>query len=122
MALRSADPSGLDLLATQVSTPGSAQFRHFLSPAQVQHRFGPPGGAAAAVTSWLRSQHLSTGPTLGDGLLIPATGSTARVEAAFQTTIEQVRLANGRIARVNRQAPKVPASRATRRRARWGAR
>jgi len=109
VALRSADPSGLNLLATHVSTPGSPQFRHFLSPAQVQERFGPPAGAAASVTAWLRSQHLSTGPALGDGLLIPATGSTAQVEAAFQTTIEQVRLANGQMARVNRQAPKVPA-------------
>ena len=109
VALRPADPAGLNALATQVSTPGSPQFRHFLSPAQVQDRFGPPGGAAAAVTSWLRSQHLSTGSALGDGLLIPATGSTAQVEAAFQTTIDQVRLANGRMARVNRQAPKVPA-------------
>jgi subtilase family serine protease len=78
VALRSADPSGLNLLATQVSTPGSPQFRHFLSPAQVQQRFGPPAGAAASVSAWLRSQHLSTGPALGDGLLIPATGSTAR--------------------------------------------
>jgi len=109
VALRSADPSGLNLLATHVSTPGSPQFRHFLSPAQVQERFGPPAGAAASVRAWLRSQHLSTGPALGDGLLIPATGSTAQVEAAFQTTIEQVRLANGQMARVNRQAPKVPA-------------
>lgn len=109
VALRSADASGLNLLATQVSTPGSPEFRHFLNPAQVQQRFGPPAGAAASVTAWLRSQHLSPGPALGDGLLIPATGSTAQVEAAFQTTIEQVRLANGRMARVNQQAPKVPA-------------
>lgn len=110
VALRSADPRGLKLLPTQVSTPGSPQFRHFLSPAQVQERFGPPAGAAASVSAWLRSQHLRTGTTLGDGLLIPATGSTAQIEAAFQTTIEQVQLANGRMAHVNRQAPKVPAN------------
>ncbi len=108
VALRSADHVGLDQLATEVATPGTPQFRHFLRPGQVQRRFGAPRAALAAVRSWLRSQHLVTSPTLADGLLLPVTGTTAQFEAAFRTTIERVRLADGRIARVNKQAPKVP--------------
>jgi len=109
VALRSADPGGLGRLAMQVSTPGSSGFRRFLRPGQIEQRFGPPPAVAAALGSWLRSRHLVTGPVLGDGLLLPATGSAGQIEAAFQTTIERVRLADGRTARVNRQAPRVPA-------------
>ena len=108
VALQSADPAGLGHLATEVSTPGTAQFRRFLRPGQVQRRFGASPAAVAAVGSWLRSQHLATSPALADGLLLPITGTTAQVEAAFRTTIERVRLADGRIARVNKQAPKMP--------------
>jgi subtilase family serine protease len=110
VALRSADPRGLDRLATQVSAPGSAAFRHFLSPRRIQARFGPSRRATAAVRGWLQSQHLVTRPTLGDGLLLPATGSVARVEAAFRTTIDRVRLADGRTALLNRRPPEVPAA------------
>jgi subtilase family serine protease len=110
VALRSADPGGLRRLAGEVSTPGSARFRHFLRPRQIQARFGPPRGAAAAVRAWLRSQHLVTRPVLGDGLLLPARGPVARIEAAFRTTIDRVRLADGRTALLNRRAPEVPAS------------
>jgi subtilase family serine protease len=108
VALRPADPTGLERLAAQVSTPGSALYRHFLRPRQVQEGFGPPAAVAAALRAWLRGRGLAAGPTSGDGLLLPATGSVAQVEAAFHTTIERVRLAGGRIAYMNRRAPRVP--------------
>jgi subtilase family serine protease len=109
MALRPADPTGLKALATHVATPGSAQFRHFLSPGQVQARFGPPPAVSDEARTWLRSEHLATEPVLADGLLLPATGTVKQLEAAFGITIKRVRLANGRTVHVNRQAPKVPA-------------
>jgi kumamolisin len=109
VALRSADPRGLRRVATRASTPGSAGFRHFLTPRQVQARFGPRRGAAAAVRAWLSRHHLRTRPALGDGLLLPATGSVAGIEAAFRTTIDRVRLAGGRTALLNRQVPRMPA-------------
>src|ERR1039458_5990293 len=68
--LQSADPAGLGHLATEVSTPGTAQFRRFLRPGQVQRRFGASPAAVAAVGSWLRSQHLATSPALADGLFL----------------------------------------------------
>ncbi len=110
VALRSADPRGLDRLATEVSTPGSARFRHFLRPRRHPSRFGPPRGAAAAERGWLRRQGLTPGAALGDGLLLPVTGPAARFEAAFRTTIDRVRLADGRTALLNRRAPEVPAA------------
>ena len=109
VALRSARPHRLARLARQVSEPGSARFRHFLRPRRVQARFGPPPRATAAVRAWLRRHHLATRPTLGDGLLLPAAGPAARVEAAFRTTINRVRLADGRTALLNQRPPTVPA-------------
>ncbi len=109
VALRSAHPRGLARRAAEVSTPGSGRFRHFLSPRGVRARFGPPRGATAAVRDWLRRQHLATRPTLGDGLLLPVTGPAARIEAAFRTTIDRLRLADGRTALLNRQRPRLPA-------------
>ena len=108
VALRSADPSGLRRLASRVSSHGSAGFRHFLRPCQVQARFGPRRGAAAAVRAWLNRHHLSTRPALGDGLLMPATGSVAGIEAAFRTRIDRVRLPGGRTALLNRRAHGCP--------------
>ena len=109
VALRPADPRGLGRLAAEVSTPGSAAFRHFLRPRRIQSRFGPAPGAAAAVRAWLRRHDLATGSPLGDGLLLPASGRVARIEAAFRTAIDRVRLADGRTALVNRRAPEMPA-------------
>jgi hypothetical protein len=61
------------------------------------------------VRAWLNRHHLSTRPALGDGLLMPATGSVAGIEAAFRTRINRVRLPGGRTALLNRRAPRVPA-------------
>jgi subtilase family serine protease len=110
VVLHSRDGAGLEKLAQQVGTPSAARFRHFLSPRQVQDRFGPSAAALSALRSWLRSHHLSVGPALGDGLLVPATGTVRELEAAFRTPIRLVRLAGGRVAHANRRAPRVPAA------------
>jgi subtilase family serine protease len=108
VALRSAHSAGLDRLATRVATPGSTQFRHFLRPAQVQRRFGPPAPALARARAWLRSRHLVTQPVLADGLLLPVTGSVRQFEAAFRVKIARIRLAGGRLAWANQSAPELP--------------
>jgi subtilase family serine protease len=108
VALRSAHPAWLDRLATRVATPDSTQFRHFMRPAQVQRRFGPPAAALARARAWLRGQHLVTEPVLADGLLLPVTGSVRQFEAAFRVKIARIRLAGGRLAWANRSAPELP--------------
>src|SRR5216110_165465 len=56
--------AGLQALAQQVSTPGSAQYGHFLTPAQYAAEFGPTAGQRAAVSGWLRGCGLDvTGAT-----------------------------------------------------------
>ncbi len=108
VSLDSRDPSGLQALATAVATPGSPSFRHFLTPAQVRDRFGAPAGAVGAVTAWLQASGLTVGSATGDGLLLPASGPAAAVEAAFATPLVQYRLPGGRIAYANGTVPRIP--------------
>src|SRR5215469_8414448 len=57
--LANRDASGLAAFAKAVSTPGSAQYGHFLSAAQVQARYGPDASEAQAISQWATGQHLS---------------------------------------------------------------
>lgn len=50
----------LSALATAVSTPGSAQYRKFLSAAQYHATFDAPQATVDAVTSWLQGAGLKT--------------------------------------------------------------
>ncbi len=50
------DPSGEAAFATAVSTPGNAQYRHDLTPAQFAARFGATAAEENAVESWARSR------------------------------------------------------------------
>ncbi len=109
VVMHSFDPTGMESLATQVSTPGSPDYRQFMSPATVQARFGPSPEALSSVRAWLAQQGLSVGDTTGDGLVVPATGSAQAVEAAFGTQLNRYTLANGRSAYANVSAAKIPA-------------
>lgn len=108
VVLASKDPAALKQLAQQVSTPSSPGYRHFLDPAAVRARFGPPKGTVASVRAWLRSEGFAIGPSSADGLVVPAYGSTGRAEAAFRTQIDDLRLPSGRVAHANTTAPQVP--------------
>ena len=53
IGLAGRDPAGLAAYAQAVSTPGSAQYHHYLAPAQAQERFGPTAAQVEAVRKWL---------------------------------------------------------------------
>jgi subtilase family serine protease len=74
--------------ATAVSTPGSPQFGHFLSPAAYASGFGATPAAASAVMSWLRAAGF-TG--VGDDLYrdyVQATAPVATINAALKVRLE----------------------------------
>ena len=48
----------LKQFALAVSTPGNAQYRHFLTPSQYFQRFGTTGSTVAAMKSWLTGSGL----------------------------------------------------------------
>jgi subtilase family serine protease len=101
--------AGAEELLQQVSSPGSAQFHQFLTDAQWEARFGPTPAQVGAVTAWLRSEGFSVGAVPGDRLFVPAEGSAAQVERAFDTTLGNY-VVNGATVRLASGALSVPAS------------
>jgi subtilase family serine protease len=105
VALKPSDPSALAAYATAVSTPGSADYKQYLSVAQFRRRFAPSNSQIQAVRSDLRSSGLAPGSVSANGLLIDVTASASQAAQAFHTGFSQVKLASGRAAYVNTAAP-----------------
>jgi subtilase family serine protease len=76
------DQAGLTAAATAISDPASPSYGHYLSPAQVQARFGATAAQQRAVRDWLSGSGLAV--TNDDGFVITAMGTTARAETALQ--------------------------------------
>ncbi len=101
--------SGAEALAREVSTPGSATYRHFLTAAQWEKRFSPSEASVKAVTSWLQAQGLSVESVTPDRMTVAVSGTAAAVQRAFGTTLGQYRH-RGKVLRLASSALTVPAS------------
>ncbi len=108
IVLKPVDATGLEAYATAASTPGNPQYRHFLTPSEVQAMFGPSSSTADDVRSWLASEGLDVHPTEGDGVVVPFTGSPGELGHAFDTSLQGYRMRTGRIAYANVSAPRIP--------------
>jgi subtilase family serine protease len=102
LALSLRNAAGAQAFARQVSTPGSAQFHHYLSDAQWVSRFGPTQAEVTKAEAWLRRQGFTVGSVAKDRLYVTTQGSAQRVEHAFGVKLgyfkvngERVRLAEG---------------------------
>ncbi|HVC68241.1 MAG TPA: S53 family peptidase, partial [Acidimicrobiales bacterium] len=110
VSLKPRDQAALDSFITDISTPGSPDFRHYLGAGQFGPTFGPTASTVAAVRAWLSSTGLQVGATDPGGLLIPVSGTASQVEQAFGTSLIATRLPSGRVARNNTALPVVPAA------------
>jgi len=110
VALKPQDPNGLAAYATEVSTPGSPLFRNYLTVEEFAQRFGAAPAQIAAVGSALKAQGLRVGAVAANDLTIPVHGTAAQVENAFSVSLSQVKLASGRSAYANVQAPTLQSS------------
>ncbi len=110
VVLKPRDQAGLDAFDTAVSTPGTPSFRHYLAPGEFARAFGPRPSTISSVRAWLEGRGLSVGPTSGDGLIVPVSGTAAQVDEAFSVGLEQYRLPSGRIVRAPDAEPLVPSA------------
>lgn len=108
VAMQPRDPAGLQALATEVSTPGSAEFRHYLTVPEFAAQFGASPLALQAVESTLRAEGLDVGTPTANDLTLPVTGTAAQAEQAFSVSLKQVKLRSGRTAYANAEAPTLP--------------
>ncbi|SEM29445.1 S53 family peptidase [Streptacidiphilus jiangxiensis] len=81
------DPAGLAAYARAVSTPGSPRYGQYLTPAQVQHRYGPTAAQLTAVHGWLTGAGLSVTATTAH--YVEVSGDAAALARAFGTAIHQ---------------------------------
>jgi subtilase family serine protease len=105
------DPAGLAAYAQAVSTPGSASYGQYLTPAQVQLRFGPTSSQIDGIKSWLTGAGLTVTAVndKADGY-ISVTGSVTNAAKAFSVTFHNYRGPDKRTDRAPEQAASAPAS------------
>ena len=110
VTLAEQDPAGLAQAVAAVSTPGSPQYRHYLSSQQFAAEFGPSPAVVALVSSTLRAEGLTVGTPAPGSVLLPVSGTAATVSSALGTPLEQVQAPDGSHALVNTSAPQVPST------------
>jgi subtilase family serine protease len=105
------DPTGLAAYATAVSTPGNADYAHYLTPAEVQARYGPTTAQVAAVQSWLQSSGLKvTGVDAKIGGYVSVSGSVAAARRAFAVSFGRFAAPDGHVYRAPEQTASAPSA------------
>ncbi|RAG86891.1 serine protease [Streptacidiphilus pinicola] len=76
------DQAGLEQYVAQASNPSSSAYGHYLSPAQVQQRFGATKAQIAKVVAWLNGAgfHTSVDPA---GTFVSVSGDATAAQRAF---------------------------------------
>ncbi len=90
-----------------VSTPGSADYGHYLSAADFQSRFAPDPADVSSVQAMLQQAgmaNVSVGPL---GTYVSATATVGQLRSAFNVSQKLYRYGNATL-RANKDAPRVP--------------
>ncbi len=109
LARTPAQEKALDQLLADQQDSKSAQYHHWLTPAEFGRRFGASDAAIHALSEWLKSYGLEPGAVPASRSHLPFSGAKAQVEAAFHTQIRQLDV-QGERHYANVSDPLVPAS------------
>jgi hypothetical protein len=90
-----AQQADLDEYLKSVQTKGSAQYHHWLTPAQFAARFAPSSADVAPVTAWLGTQGLQVQSVSSGGMRLTASGTAAQVASAFSVRLRRYALPSG---------------------------
>jgi subtilase family serine protease len=107
LSLRNA--AGAQAFVRQVSSPGSAQFHHYLTEAQWVSRFGPAQAAVTKAKAWLRREGIAVGQVGKDRLYISAHATASKVEHAFGVKLGYFKV-NGHKVRLAKGTMTIPSS------------
>ena len=83
---------GLDNLkaaATAVSTPGSATYRHFISPSAYKALYAPTNATVQSVESWLTASGLKVTAVEDSHRYVSVTGTVAAAQKAFGVSLQR---------------------------------
>jgi subtilase family serine protease len=109
VVLKPGNEAGLSSLLSDLYTPGSADYGHWLAAGQFDSQFAPSQATVQATTAYLQGEGLTVQRTLTP-FLLRAIGSSAQMDAAFATTVENYRNAQGVSFYSNAAPASVPAS------------
>jgi subtilase family serine protease len=99
----------MDALARDLYDPGSPNYRHWLTRAQIAARYAPTVDEAATVGKFLETQHLDV-VLVGDGnYFVRARGTVADIQRAFHVQINDYRV-HGALVRANDGDPSIEGS------------
>jgi subtilase family serine protease len=107
VALAPSHPAALNKTLAAAYNRHSAQYHHWLSKGQFAARFSPAATTRSALARYLRGQGLKV-TVSSSPFLLRATGSSARVSAAFRTTLRTYRNPEGKTYYANSSAAKLP--------------
>ncbi len=93
LALR--DPAGLSRFLSDLTTPTSPSYRHFLTPQEFATRFGASDATVSRVRHYLRGYGLRVRELNSAHSLLEMSGSTSDIARAFATPVETVRMSDG---------------------------
>ena len=110
VALAGQNPTGLAQAVAAVSTPGSPDYRQYLTSAQFAAEYGPSPAEVSQVSSALRAEGLTVGTPRPGSTLLPVSGTAAVVSAAFATPLESVQAPDESPSLVNTASPQIPAA------------
>jgi hypothetical protein len=113
VALRPRNPAALAAYARSVSSPGSPDYREYLSPAQFAARFGATAARIRTVRRSLRASGLTPGALSRGALSISVTATARQLERAFAVSLSRLALPGRRVAIASSAAPAVPAAMAS---------
>jgi len=95
--------------ARDVSTPGTATYRHFLTPQQFRQQFAPAQADVTSVQQFLRDAGFSIVNTPSNNHFIAAEGTVSQAQSAFAVTLGEYAI-NGLTLRAPESAVSVPGS------------
>lgn len=100
------DPS-IDAFLDQQQTPGSANYRRWLSPEQFGDRFGLTANDMGKVVAWLESQGLKVNDVARGRHWITFSGTAARIDGALNVDLH-IYMVNGERHFANANDPSIP--------------
>lgn len=109
VSLKLRNPDQLQTFLAGVTTPGSAQYGKFLSPAQFKAQFGPTQAQVDAVVAHLQQAGFTNIDVAPNNLLISADGNAGAATTGFHTSIKRF-TSNGREFFANDTPALVPAA------------
>lgn len=83
------DQAAAEAAVQAMSTPGSAQFRHFLTTAQFRDRFAATPATVSAVSSWVRSAGLHVASVAPSRQYVEVTGTAAQAQRLVGTSLHR---------------------------------